>query len=154
MGSYVLKATQRLPIDIDTAWEFFSSPDNLDAITPPDVKFRQLSPAEKMYAGQIIRYYISPILGIPLFWMTEITHVKDKEYFVDEQRFGPYALWHHKHFFKTIPGGVEMTDQVDYKMPLGFLGIIAYHLFVRKQIEGIFDYRNKVLEAKFGKYQR
>lgn len=152
MGSYVLKTTQCLPIDLDAAWDFFSSPDNLDAITPPDVKFRQLSPAEKMYPGQIIRYYISPILGIPLFWMTEITHVRAKEYFVDEQRFGPYALWHHKHFFKSIPGGVEVTDQVDYKMPLGFLGTIAHVLFVRKQIEEIFEYRHKVLEERFGKY--
>ena len=153
MGSYILNRTQRLPISLDEAWDFFSSPNNLENITPPDVSFRQLSPAEKMYAGQIIRYYISPVLGIPLFWMTEITHVQDKVYFVDEQRFGPYAFWHHKHFFKEIPGGIEMTDVVDYKLPLGILGNIAHAIFVRKKLEGIFEYRNKVLEEKFGKYQ-
>jgi ligand-binding SRPBCC domain-containing protein len=153
MGTYFLKTTQRLPIDIDIAWDFFSSPNNLKAITPEYMNFKVLSDAQKMYAGQIIKYYVSPVFGIPLFWMTEITHVKDKFYFVDEQRFGPYALWHHKHFFKEIPGGIEMTDQVDYKMPLGFLGSIAHRLFVRKQIEGIFTYRTKVLEDRFGKYQ-
>ena len=111
MGSYILKRVQRLPITLDAAWDFFSSPRNLKEITPAYMKFKVLSnsESEKMFAGQIITYTVSPILGIPLFWMTEITHVKDKEYFVDEQRFGPYALWHHKHFFKEIPGGVEMT---------------------------------------------
>ena len=153
MSSYVLRSTQRLPIDMDTAWEFFSSPHNLKIITPAYLNFRILSETEKMYPGQIIRYYVSPLLGIPLFWMTEITHVRDREYFVDEQRFGPYALWHHKHFFKEIPGGIEMTDQVDYKLPLGHLGNIAHALFVRKQVEAIFDHRYKVLEERFGKYQ-
>ena len=153
MGSYVLSRTQRLPIDIGTAWDFFSTPDNLDAITPPDVRFRQLSPAERMYEGQIIRYYISPVLGIPLFWMTEITHVREKEYFVDEQRFGPYSFWHHKHFFVEIPGGVEMRDVIDYKLPLGILGHIAHALFVRHKLEAIFEYRYRVLEERFGRYQ-
>jgi ligand-binding SRPBCC domain-containing protein len=153
MGSYTLKRTQRLPIDLDQAWDFFSSPHNLQDITPAYMNFQILSDQERMYAGQIIRYHVSPILGIPLFWMTEITHVKDKQYFVDEQRFGPYALWHHKHFFKAIPGGIEMTDLLDYKLPLGFLGNIAHALFVRRQIESIFEYRNKVLAERFGKYQ-
>jgi ligand-binding SRPBCC domain-containing protein len=153
MGSYTLKRTQRLPIDLDQAWDFFSSPHNLQDITPAYMNFQILSDQERMYAGQIIRYHVSPILGIPLFWMTEITHVKDKQYFVDEQRFGPYALWHHKHFFKAIPGGIEMTDLLDYKLPLGFLGNIAHALFVRRQIESIFEYRNKVLTERFGKYQ-
>lgn len=154
MGSYVLKTVQRLPIGLDMAWDFFSSPHNLQAITPAYMNFKILSDQEKMYAGQIIRYHVSPVLGVPLFWMTEITHVRDREYFIDEQRFGPYALWHHQHFFKEISGGVEMTDQVDYKLPLGILGNIAHALFVKKQVKGIFEYRSKVLEERFGKYQR
>jgi len=154
MGSYTLKTVQRLPITLDEAWDFFSSPANLKEITPAYMNFQVLtnSDSDKMFAGQIITYHVSPILGIPLFWMTEITHVRDKEYFIDEQRFGPYALWHHKHFFKEIPSGIEMTDFLDYKLPLGFLGNIAHSLFVRRQIESIFDYRFKILEARFGKY--
>jgi ligand-binding SRPBCC domain-containing protein len=153
MGSYSLKRVQRLPISLDEAWEFFSSPGNLKEITPAYMHFTVLSnsDSEKMYAGQIITYKVRPVLGIPLFWMTEITHVEDKKYFVDEQRFGPYALWHHTHFFKAIEGGVEMTDLVNYKMPLGFLGNIAHAVFAKKQLEGIFDYRIKVLNEKFGK---
>ena len=155
MGSYTLKRVQRLPITLEKAWDFFSSPRNLKDITPAYMNFKVLSnsESEKMFAGQIITYTVSPVFGIPLFWMTEITHVKDREYFIDEQRFGPYALWHHKHFFKEIPGGVEMTDLVDYKLPLGFLGTIAHGLFVKKQIESIFEYRNKVLVERFGDYK-
>ena len=104
-----------------------------------------------MYAGQIIEYTVKPILGIPLYWMTEITHVQDLQFFVDEQRFGPYTMWHHQHHFKAIDGGVEMTDIVHYKLPLWFLGDIANSAFVKKQLNGIFDYRFKKVEALFGK---
>lgn len=152
MGSYTLKTAQRLPITLDVAWDFFSSPLNLKEITPAYMNFKVLSnsDSDKMFAGQIITYTVSPLFGIPLFWMTEITHVHDREYFIDEQRFGPYALWHHKHFFKEIPGGIEMTDFLDYKLPLGFLGNIAHALFVRRQIENIFEYRRKILIERFG----
>ena len=109
---------------------------------------------DTMYAGQVIEYSVSPVLGIPLYWMTEITHVDDKKYFVDEQRFGPYNMWHHQHHFKTIDGGVEMTDIVHYKLPLWFLGDIANTLFVKKQLNGIFDYRFKKVEELFGKTER
>ena len=154
MGYYTLKTIQRLPITLDAAWDFFSSPDNLKEITPAYMNFKVLSNSDsaKMFAGQIITYHVSPLLGIPLFWMTEITHVRDREYFIDEQRFGPYALWHHKHFFKEIPGGVEMTDFLDYKLPLGFLGNIGHALFIRRQIESIFEYRRKVLIERFGEF--
>lgn len=153
MSSYTFKTVQRLPISLDEAWEFFSSPKNLKEITPAYMNFRVLtnSDSDKMFAGQIITYKVSPLFGIPMFWMTEITHVKDHEYFIDEQRFGPYALWHHKHFFKTVPGGIEMTDFLDYKLPLGILGKMAHALFVKKQIQSIFEYRYKVLEQRFGK---
>ena len=155
MASYTLKTVQRLPISLDQAWDFFSSPRNLKEITPAYMNFRVLtnSDSEKMFSGQIITDRVSPLLGIPMFWMTEITHVRDHEYFIDEQRFGPYALWHHKHFFKEVPGGVEMTDFLDYKLPLGFLGNIVHALFVRRQIESIFEYRRRVLIDRFGDYK-
>ncbi|MCW3113213.1 MAG: hypothetical protein JWR18_1609 [Segetibacter sp.] len=104
-----------------------------------------------MYAGQIIEYTVKPILGIPLYWMTEITHVDEGKYFVDEQRFGPYSLWHHQHHFKEVSGGVEMTDLVHYKLPFWILGDLANALFVSKQLREIFDFRYKTVEEKFGK---
>ena len=133
---------------MDEAWEFFSSPKNLQKITPKKLGFKIISQhhGDKMYPGQIIEYKVSPILNIPLYWMTEITHVEEKKYFVDEQRFGPYRLWHHQHHFKEVEGGIEMTDIVHYKLPLGILGDIANTLFVRKQLKGIFDYRYEIVE--------
>ncbi len=105
-----------------------------------------------MYAGQLIEYKVSPLLGIPLYWMTEITQVVHRQYFIDEQRYGPYSLWHHQHFFKEVPGGVEMTDIVHYKPPLWWLGDIANSLFVRQQLRNIFTYRFQQTEALFGKW--
>jgi ligand-binding SRPBCC domain-containing protein len=105
-----------------------------------------------MYPGQIIEYTVKPVLGIPLYWMTEITHVEDHKYFVDEQRFGPYSMWHHQHHFKEIEGGVEMTDIVHYKLPLGILGDIAHALFVKAQLTHIFDYRFVAVDKKYGKF--
>jgi len=105
-----------------------------------------------MYAGQLIEYTVKPVAGIPLYWMTEITQVKDRTYFIDEQRFGPYSLWHHQHHFKEIPGGVEMTDIIHYKNPLGILGRIANDLFVKNKLKTIFDYRFKKVEEMFGKW--
>jgi ligand-binding SRPBCC domain-containing protein len=112
---------------------------------------RENSGNEKVFAGQIITYDVSPIAGIKLFWLTEITHVKDREYFVDEQRIGPYALWHHLHRFKEIEGGVEMEDIVHYKLPLGFLGTIAHVLFVKQKLNSIFNFRYQILEQYFKK---
>jgi ligand-binding SRPBCC domain-containing protein len=151
---YSFKTVQNLPITLEKAWEFFSRPDNLKDITPSNLGFKILSKyhGETMYPGQIIEYIVKPIAGIPLYWMTEITHVSDGKYFVDEQRFGPYVMWHHQHHFKAVPGGVEMTDIVHYKLPLWFLGDIAYTLFVKKQIQGIFDFRFKKAEELFGKW--
>lgn len=154
MSSYCLKRVQRIPISLTEAWNFFSHPANLQKITPAYMNFRVLnnSYSDTMYAGQIITYKISPVAGLSLFWMTEITHVKDREYFIDKQRFGPYALWHHTHRFKEIEGGIEMTDIVHYKLPLGPLGSIAHWLFVQKQVEEIFSYRHKAVEQLFGAF--
>ena len=152
MATYNLKKTQFIPVTLDEAWAFFSNPANLQSITPARMNFRIISRhhGDTMYPGQIIEYKVSPLGGISMYWMTEITHVRDRVYFVDEQRFGPYSLWHHQHHFKEVPGGVEMTDIVHYKIPLGFIGDWANRLFIRKQLEDIFAYRVKRVEEIFG----
>lgn len=152
MKIYSLKQTQLLPCSIEQAWDFFSSPKNLKVITPEYMDFRITSedPKEEMYPGQVITYKVRPVLGIPLNWMTVITHVKAGEYFIDEQRVGPYSLWHHKHFFEQTEKGVLMTDLVHYALPLGILGRFAHWLFVKKQLESIFQFRTKAVEKKFG----
>ena len=154
MAAHSIKTVQKIPISLDEAWAFFSNPANLQAITPSNMGFRVISKhhGEKMYAGQIIEYTVKPVMGLPIYWMTEITQVKDKEYFIDEQRFGPYKLWHHQHHFKVIEGGVEMTDIIHYKNPMWFLGTLANELFVKKQLQGIFDFRFKKVEEMFGKW--
>lgn len=153
MKIYTLHKKQNLPISVDEAWEFLSSPKNLKTITPDYMGFNILSGADRpMFPGQIIQYIVTPVLGIKTKWVTEITHVRDKEYFVDEQRFGPYALWHHKHFIKAIDGGVEMEDIIDYKVPMGILGQMAHPIIVKPKLEEIFNYRTKKLEELFGKY--
>lgn len=152
MKIYQINTKQNLPISVKEAWEFLSSPNNLAEITPKYMNFKILSGADKsIFAGQIIQYKVTPVLGITLKWVTEITHVKQNEYFVDEQRFGPYSLWHHKHFIKEIDGGIEMEDIVDYKIPFGFLGQIAHSLFIEKKLRQIFNYREKKLIKLFGK---
>ena len=153
MKIYRLHKKQNLPITVDEAWEFLSSPKNLKTITPDYMGFQILSGAEKpMYPGQIIQYIVTPVLGIKTKWVTEITHVMDKKYFVDEQRYGPYALWHHKHFINPIEGGVEMEDIIDYKIPLGFLGRLAHPLLVKPKLDEIFEYRQKKLIELFGEF--
>ncbi|CAN5503755.1 SRPBCC family protein [soil metagenome] len=151
---YSIKTVQRMPVEIDTAWNFFSKPDNLKDITPENLGFKVISKYHgvDMYAGQIIEYIVKPVLGIPLYWMTEITHVQDKKYFVDEQRYGPYSMWHHQHHFKVIEGGVEMTDIVHYKIPFWFVGDIGHTVFVRSQLRKIFEFRYEVVEKRFGKW--
>jgi len=153
MKIYRLHRKQNLPISVDTAWQFLSDPNNLKVITPEYMRFHILSGADRpMYAGQIIQYIVTPILGIKTKWITEITHIADKQYFIDEQRFGPYALWHHKHFIKEIEGGVEMEDIIDYKVPFGILGQLAHPILVKPKLEEIFEYRKQKLETIFGSY--
>ena len=153
MKIYTLHKKQNLPITIEEAWNFLSDPKNLKTITPEYMGFNIISGADKpMFAGQIIQYIVTPVLGIKTKWVTEITHSVDKQYFVDEQRFGPYALWHHKHFINAIDGGVEMEDIIDYKVPFGFLGQIVHPILVKPKLEEIFNYRTKKLEELFGKY--
>lgn len=153
MKIYRLHTVQKLPIEVDEAWDFLSDPKNLKTITPDYMGFNILSGADRtMYPGQIIQYIVTPVAGIPTKWVTEITHVKEGEYFVDEQRFGPYALWHHKHFIRPIENGVEMEDIVDYKLPMGTLGRLAHPILVKPKLKEIFDYRYTKLIELFGPY--
>lgn len=149
---YSLKTVQTIPLSMEQVWDFFSTPANLKNITPSNLGFNIVSKhhGEKMYAGQIIEYIVKPVLGIPLYWMTEITHVVPHQFFVDEQRFGPYSMWHHQHHFKQVDNGIEMTDIVHYKLPLWVLGDIAHGIFVKSQLKGIFDYRYQAVENHFG----
>ncbi|MEZ4874722.1 MAG: SRPBCC family protein [Flavobacteriaceae bacterium] len=152
MKIYTLHYTQFLPISLQEAWDFLSDPKNLKVITPDYMGFHIMSGAERnMYPGQIIEYVVTPVLGIKTTWVTEITHVKNLEYFVDEQRFGPYALWHHKHFLKEVPGGVEMEDLIHYKVPFGWLGTLLHPILVRPKLEEIFTYRKEKINTLFEK---
>lgn len=156
MKSYQLQFKQNLPISVTTAWHFFSSPSNLSKITPNDMEFIVTSEGlnEKMYPGMLITYKVSPLFGIKLNWMTEITQVQEEKYFIDEQRFGPFKFWHHQHHFKAINGGVEMTDILTYGLPLGILGQLAHEIMVAKKVKEIFSFREKKVNELFGSYQQ
>lgn len=154
MKLYQLTSKQAFPISMERAWEFLSNPANLKIITPNEMGFEILSGDErKMFAGQIIHYNVTPIKGYKTRWVTEITHVKQGCYFVDEQRFGPYTLWHHKHFLTETDFGVEMEDIIDYKIPFGIFGQLAHALFIKNQLTRIFKYREHKLIELFGKVQ-
>jgi len=155
MGFYQLRTIQKIPSNVSEVWDFISSPANLKRITPDHMGFDIITPElpEKMYPGMIIAYKVSPFLGLKMTWVTEITHIREKAYFVDEQRVGPYSIWHHEHQIKSIDGGVLMTDIVSYKPPFGILGSIANELFIRKQLKAIFDYREKAVIDIFGSFK-
>lgn len=150
---YRLQYEQVLNTSIDNAWTFFSRAENLEKITPSYMRFDVTSPetGKPVYAGQIITYVIRPVLGIPVNWMTEITHVVEGKYFIDEQRKGPYGLWHHQHHFEIVPEGVKMTDIVHYSLPFGIIGKIAHALFVQRQLRDIFAFRKSAVEQLFRK---
>lgn len=147
----LLERKQFIPISLNEAWNFFSDPGNLSRITPPEMGFLATTPvfSGPVYPGMIIAYIVKPILSIPVRWVTEITQVIHLEYFIDDQRVGPYKLWHHQHFFKEVEGGVEMTDIVHYQAPFGIIGKLAELLFINKKVKSIFDYRNRVLSDIF-----
>ncbi len=151
---YTFQRTQKVPASVKQVWDFISSPANLKNITPDYMGFDIVSEnlPEIMYPGMMIAYKVSPLLNIKMNWVTEITHVKEPEYFVDEQRVGPYSIWHHQHHIKKIDGGVLMTDIVNYLPPFGFLGRIANILVIKKQLNEIFSFRTLKLEEVFGKY--
>lgn len=152
MGFYQFKREQQIDQPLDLMWDFISSPKNLKKITPEYMGFDITSKdlPEKMYQGMIISYEVKPILNIPTTWVTEITHVKEKQYFVDEQRVGPYKLWHHQHFLQETANGTLMTDILSYEPPFSIFGDIANALFIKNKLKEIFDYREKVLIELFG----
>lgn len=153
MKMYTLHQTQKLPITLEQAWIFFSDPKNLNAITPDSMGFVTLSGDDrKMYEGQIIHYKISPFPLVSMQWVTEIKHMKPQEYFVDEQRFGPYSFWHHKHFFTETENGVFMEDIVHYKIPFGILGQMVHPFLVKPKLKEIFKFRQSKLIELFGPY--
>jgi ligand-binding SRPBCC domain-containing protein len=156
MSYYQFTQVQKIPASVDEVWDFINNPFNLKDITPDYMGFQVTSNSgsDTMYAGMIITYIVKPVLGIPMKWVTEISQVKDREYFVDEQRMGPYKMWHHQHKIQIISGGVLMTDIVTYIPPFGLLGVIANSLFIKKQLQHIFSYRTKAIEDKFGKWKQ
>lgn len=152
MAFYQFRAQQTIPASPADVWEFISSPRNLKRITPPHMGFDILTPAlpEKMYEGLVIAYTVRPLAGIPMTWVTEITHIRDMSYFVDEQRMGPYALWHHEHHIRPADGGTLMEDIISYAPPFGVLGALVHPFLIRPQLEKIFAFRGKALAQIFG----
>jgi len=148
---HILKSIQTIPSTIDSVWSFFSNPANLALITPPDLNLKVTNEVfgKEAYAGQVMLYTVKPLLGIPLGWMTEITQVNAPHFFIDEQRKGPYKLWHHQHHFKEVDGGVQMTDLVHYRLPFGILGSMA-HPIVKKKLLDIFNFRYERIVERFG----
>lgn len=137
---------QTLPISMEEAWSFFSNPTNLGKITPPEMNFRIIGNLpQKVYEGMFIVYKVSPLAGIPMQWVTEITHVREPHFFIDEQRNGPYSIWHHEHHFEQLPEGIKMTDILYYSVPFGWLGQLVDMLLVKRKVLDIFEYRKKFI---------
>jgi ligand-binding SRPBCC domain-containing protein len=151
MGLHRFSETRRFPISQQEAWDFFSDPRNLPVITPPEMGFViQGDLPERVHPGLIVQYRVRPVFNVAVNWVTEITHVVPGELFVDEQRFGPYRFWHHQHHFRPVEGGVEMRDIVHYDVGFGPIGNLVNLAVVRSRIRGIFDFRQRVLEQRFG----
>jgi ligand-binding SRPBCC domain-containing protein len=147
----IFRKSQLLPISLPAAWEFFSDPGNLPAITPPRMAFRILSPAPaRIYAGLILRYSVSPLPGYRTEWVSEITQARAPGYFVDEQRSGPYRLWQHEHSLRPVEGGVLVEDLIRYELPFGQVGALVAGRMVRRELEAIFAFRAQALQARFG----
>lgn len=151
MPMFHYKTEQFLPIGIDEAWSFFSSPENLARITPTELDFKILTNLkdEEIYEGMKIDYTVKPLFKIPMRWQTEIIKVNKGKYFTDRQLKGPYKIWEHTHTFKPVNGGVLMQDAINYQLPLGFIGNFAHKFLVKKKIENIFIYRKNILEKIF-----
>jgi ligand-binding SRPBCC domain-containing protein len=150
MKVYKLETVQHVNATIEECWDFFSSPKNLQTITLDNMSFEiQDFDGKRMYPGQVITYTLKPVFGIKINWMTIITVSEENKYFVDEQRFGPYSLWHHKHFFEKTETGTKMTDVVHYALPFGYLGRIMNTFVVKNKLKTIFDYRRTKIEKLF-----
>lgn len=154
MYTYYYRTEQFLPIDINKAWDFFSSAKNLALITPPELDFKILTSLDEkaVYEGMLIEYRVKPLFHISMYWQTEICKVAYPSYFTDRQLKGPYKLWEHTHTFISKVEGVLMKDEVKYELPFGFIGKLMHSLIVRKKIEDIFIYRKNVLNEIFTNY--
>jgi ligand-binding SRPBCC domain-containing protein len=152
---YSLYSRQNIPASLEKVWAFFSDANNLLNVTPPHLNLKVTNKVygNEVYAGQVMTYIVKPLLGIPLSWMTEITHVEPPKYFVDEQRKGPYKLWHHQHHFKAIEGGVEMIDLVHYRVPFGIIGSVANSVLVKGELQKIFHFRYHKINELFGEWE-
>jgi ligand-binding SRPBCC domain-containing protein len=153
MAIYQIREEMEVTASLEEVWDFISSPGNLKEITPGYMGFEITTPGlpDKIYPGLMISYKVRPFLGIQMNWLTEITQVREPNYFVDEQRAGPYALWHHEHSLQVIEKGVLMSDLVTYRLPAGPLGMLAHGVFIKKQLKSIFQYRELALEKRFGR---
>ena len=152
MPTYQFYREQIIPASTSEVWNFISSPENLKKITPPEMGFDITTPhlPKKMYAGMIISYKVGVLPGFKTNWVTEITQVRDGEYFIDEQRVGPYRIWHHQHLLKAHDKGVIMTDLITYVPPMGFLGAIANKLMIEGKLNDIFTFRENAIIDIFG----
>jgi len=155
MKTYTLLRTQYLPLSLQQAWDFFSTPRNLEKITPESMSFKILTKLDdsSITEGMRIEYIVKPVLNIPMHWVTLILNVDSPRSFTDKQLKGPYALWEHTHTFEVVPGGIKMTDEVKYALPLGPLGILAHILFVKQKLANIFDFRAETLTRMLGTYK-
>lgn len=150
MKIYTLEQKQTLPISLEVAWEFFANPQNLTKLTPDWMQLTIKGDVpQKMYEGLIMTQEVKPLFGIPLTWVTEITHIKEEAYFIDEQRIGPYKFWHHEHRLKETEAGVELIDTLHYAMPFGIIGRMIHELSVKQKVAEVFRYRYEVLEEMF-----
>jgi len=151
MSIYRIERSQVLPISVDTAWQFFSSPGNLNSITPPWLNLKIVgSVCPHIRTGMLINYHVTPLFGLRMSWLSEITHVDAPRFFVDEQRLGPYRIWHHEHFFHTCEAGVQVDDIVSYALKYAALGTLIHKIWIKKRLQMIFDYRSSALKRRFG----
>jgi ligand-binding SRPBCC domain-containing protein len=148
---HYLHREQIIPARLEILWKYFSEPKNLNLLTPPDMNFEIITGGDvEMYEGQIIEYRVEFLRGIKSLWLTEIAHVRENEYFVDEQRVGPYRFWYHEHKFEAVENNVKMTDHVTYAAPFGFVGDIVHAVWIRQRLKSIFDFRYQKISETFG----
>lgn len=152
MAIFQISRRTDIAASLDQVWDFFARPENLDRLTPPDLSFRIVSAdTGRMYSGQIIEYRIRIFPLLRVRWLTEIKHVAEGQYFVDEQRIGPYKFWYHEHRFESLPNGrVRMQDLVNYDVGLGWIGVLVNTLVLKRRLNYIFDYRQRVIAQVFG----
>jgi len=152
---YSIKRSQKIPVTLNVLWNFFSKPENLKKVIPENTQFSITSPLDSpvIYPGQIIEYDVKSVIGLHFKWITEITEVETNQYFVDEQKAGPFSVWQHQHYFVEIPGGVEMMDILQYRFRFGFLGRVLHKLYVKKRLQRMFDFRERKLKSLFGVYE-